>query len=286
MRVLLTGGTGLIGSATLNALLGSGHQVVAAVRSDSSANSVTEAGATALLGDIVDRDWLGEQLQGVDGAIHLASDNQGPGMDEAVTDAVLSAFGGTDKPYVHTGGVWVWGNGTDISEDDSQNPPAVTAWRSGPEGKLMDSQVKATVIAPGIVYGPGGEGITSMLKDGPTDDSGALVLIGTGDQHWTTVAVGDLAELYVLALEQSAGHTTYIGANGVNPTVRELGEAIVGPDGAVAEGSPDEAAGRLGAAFAEALLLDQQASGSKARTELGWEPNARSLAAELTAARS
>ncbi len=284
MRVLLTGGTGLIGSATLAALRDAGHQVLAAVRSDSSASKVTEGGAEAVVGDITDPAWFGEQLSGVDGAIHLASDNQGPGMDQAVVRAVTAAFGGTDKPYVHTGGVWVWGDGTDIGEDDPQNAPKITAWRSDVEDAVLSSEVKATLIAPGIVYGPGGAGIAEMIKNGPTDENGALVLLGSGDQHWTTVAASDLAELYVLALERSEGHVTYIGAGGDNPTVREIGQAVVGPDGTVTPGSVDEAGSRVGDLFAEALLLDQQASGSKARIDLGWEPNARSLVDELSAA--
>lgn len=285
MRVLLTGGTGLIGSPTLDALRSAGHDVLAAVRSGSSAAKVTRAGATAAIGDITDVAWLGEQLGSVDGAIHLAADNDGPGMDEAVTDAVIAAFGGSDKPFVHTGGLWVWGDGSDISEDDPQRPPTITAWRSGPEGKLLAADVQATVIAPGVVYGPGGAGIPMMIKGGPTDESGALVLLGSGDQHWATVAASDLAELYVIALEQSEGHTVYIGAGGQNPTVRAIGEAIVGADGAVVAGTAAEAKERLGDLFAEALLLDQQASGSKARVDLGWEPNARSLLTELAAAR-
>lgn len=285
MRVLLTGGTGLIGTATLDALRSAGHDVVAVVRSSSSAARVTDAGATALVGDITDVAWLGEQLGEVDGAIHLAADNQGPGMDEAVTDAAISAFGGTGKPFVHTGGLWVWGNGSDITEDDPQQPPAITAWRAGPEGKLLGSAVKATLIAPGVVYGPGGAGIPMMIKDGPTDDDGALVVLGSGDQHWATVAASDLAELYVIALERSDGHTVYIGAGGDNPTVREIGAAIVGPSGSVVAGSAEQANERVGEMFAEALLLDQQASGSKARVDLGWEPNARSLVEELAAAR-
>ncbi|TPW76901.1 NAD-dependent epimerase/dehydratase family protein [Schumannella sp. 10F1B-5-1] len=285
MRVLLTRGTGLIGTATLAALLDSGHEVVAVVRSSESAAKVSAAGATAVIGDLTDRDWLGAQLRHVDGAIHLATDNAGPALDDAVVDAVITAFGPTDKPYVHTGGIWVWGSAADISEDDAQNPPAITAWRAGPEGRILGSDVKATLIAPGIVYGPGGHGIPSLLADGPRDASGALELIGSGEQHWTTVAVGDLAELYVIALERSDGHTTYIGANGQNPTVRELGEAIVGSSGSVTSGTVESAHERLGEAFADALLLDQQARGTKARSELGWEPNARSLVAELTAAR-
>ena len=60
MRLLLTGGTGLIGSAALTALRAAGHDVVAAVRSQGSADAVAAVGATPLLGDITDVGWFTE----------------------------------------------------------------------------------------------------------------------------------------------------------------------------------------------------------------------------------
>ena len=44
---------------------------------------------------------------------------------------------------------------------------------------------------------------------------------------------------------------------------------------------PDATRQRLGDAFAEALLLDQQASGGKARSIGGWRPTRPSLLDEL-----
>ncbi len=96
--------------------------------------------------------------------------------------------------------------------------------------------------------------------------------------------VDDLAELYVLAYDLADGGSYYIGASGQNPTVRELGVAAAsaaGLDGRVEPGTVEEAHERLGELFADALLLDQQATGSAARIDLGWEPNGPSLVDEL-----
>jgi hypothetical protein len=46
-------------------------------------------------------------------------------------------------------------------------------------------------------------------------------------------------------------------------------------------GSVDEARQRLGAYFADVLLLDQQAYAHKARTQLGWTPSGPSLVDEF-----
>ncbi|MFB9313900.1 NAD-dependent epimerase/dehydratase family protein [Nocardioides plantarum] len=277
MEILLTGATGYIGNAVLERLLATGHEVRAVVRSEERAAAVRAVGVTPVVGDLLDTGWLRGQLDTVQGAIHTAagSDENDPALNDSVIDAVLGSFAGTDKPFVHTGGVWTYGEGSDIRDDDPQQPPAITSWRPAGEERLLAADVRASVVRPGIVYGHGA-GIPAMLAGGPRDDSGALVLIGSGEQHWPTVHVDDLADLYLHVLGNAPGGSAYVGASGTNPTVRELGEAVVGPDGSVVRGSAEEASGRFGPAFAEALLLDQRSSAPAARS-LGWQPSAPAL---------
>jgi hypothetical protein len=112
------------------------------------------------------------------------------------------------------------------------------------------------------------------------DDDGRARLVGDGTQHWTTVHVDDLAALYVLVLELGSGLGHVIGVSGSNPTVGELGRAVAGAAGIHPE-TADGTRVRLGGPFADALLLDQQASGAKARS-LGWAPTRRTLLEEFT----
>lgn len=72
-------------------------------------------------------------------------------------------------------------------------------------------------------------------------------MLGTGQQHWSTVHVADLAEAAAVAA----------GVPG----------AIPGSDG--------EARARLGDYFAEVLLLDQCTDAAKARSGLGWHPSTK-----------
>lgn len=284
MKVLLTGGTGFVGSAVLEALLARGHDVTALVRSQSSADTVTGVGATAVMGDITDTAWVRDQLAAVDAAIHTASpgDATSIAFDTSMVNAVVAAFGGTDRPYVHTSGVWVYGNGADITEETPFAAPALTAWRPDVEKIVRSSDVKAAIVAPGIVYGYG-KGLINVLASGPREASGALHLIGEGTQHWATVHVDDLADLYVRAAEQSA-QGYFNGVSGINPTVRELGETIAGGAGVFPE-TDAETQLRLGVDFAEALLLDQQATPVRATADLGWQPSRPSLVSELQSAR-
>lgn len=282
MRVLLTGGTGFVGSSVLAALLVAGHDVTAVVRTDEAAKKVSSAGATAVVHVLPDTEWLTRQLRASDGAIHTATPDDGSGaaFDDSVIDAVVAAYAGTDKRYVHTGGVWVHGAGEAITEDTPIHAPAITAWREEREQRVLHSEFTTSLIEPGIVFGYG-KGIPNTITAAPRSASGALHLIGGGDQHWTTVHVDDLADLYVSVLENAPGGERYLGVSGQNPTVRELGQVVVGPDGAVEPEDVAETRARLGAPFADALLLDQQATGLKARLTFGWDPHRPSLVQEL-----
>ncbi|SDG32789.1 NAD-dependent epimerase/dehydratase family protein [Klenkia brasiliensis] len=274
MDVFLTGGTGLVGSSVLAALVAEGHTVRALARSDSSAAAVEAAGATAVRGDLTDADLLAREATAAEGIIHTASpgDATSADVDAAFLDAVLGAISGSGKPYVHTGGVWVHGSGT-VDEDTPRDAPDLTAWREPLDARVTSGAdgVRGVLVEPGIVYAEqDGQvaGITAAVLGGPTDDDGAVQLPGSGAQHWTTVHAADLGRLYVLALTHGAAGSTYLGVNGDNPTVAEIAEAA----GVRAVGTTEESTlERLGA-FGGALLLDQQATGEKARRELGWSP--------------
>jgi nucleoside-diphosphate-sugar epimerase len=268
MKIVLTGGTGYIGSAVLQVLVGAGHQVTAVVRSQRSSLRVSDLGATGVIGDLFDAQWLASELRGHDALVHTAAggDGRDAALDDAVIAAALDAFAGTSKPFVHTGGIWTYGAGAAITDDQEPRPPALTSWRVPREQRVLESGLRATVLRPAVVYGHGA-GIPAMLTSAAAEQQ-PLTLIGSGEQHWTTVHVDDLAELYLLALQHSPGGRAYIGASGENPTVRALAEAVtpsLSPE-------PDDATiARLGD-FGAALLLDQQASGQRARSELHWTP--------------
>lgn len=278
MNILLTGGTGFVGHAVLRQLVEAGHQVTGLVRSDTSADQVRSTGASALIGDLLDTDWVAAELAATDGAIHTASpgDATSADFDTSMARAAVRAFSGTTKPYVHTSGIWIYGSGAGMSEDSPLQPPALTAWRPGVEAIVLDSDILASVVVPSVVYGHG-SGLPNLLVHAPRTADGALTLIGDGRQHWSTVHVEDLAALYLLVVGAGQGLGHVIGVNEDTPTVRELAEAT---GSAVAEESVGATRSRVGEAFADALLLDQQVSNRKA-VSLGWTPTGPSLTDEL-----
>jgi nucleoside-diphosphate-sugar epimerase len=199
-------------------------------------------------------------------------------------DAVINAFAGTGKPYIHISGMWVYGNNTAISEQSPFNAPALVSWKEAIERRVLEAtDTRGVVIVSSLAYGDGGGGIPGLLLRSPRDDAGNLIMIGTGQQHWSTVHVADLADFVRRVLESDSARGYYVVGNGLNPTVAELTKAAaaaVGAPGAI-PGSDDEARARLGDYFAEVLLLDQGTNAAKARAELGWSPSHPGLVNEF-----
>jgi nucleoside-diphosphate-sugar epimerase len=286
MKVALTGPAGFIGSHVLTELQEHGHEVTALVRDDAQAELVAARGATPVVVDLYDRPALVSLLGDADGAIHTASpgDATSADLDAAVADAAIEAFSGSGKPYLHISGLWIYGSNASISEHSPIAAPALVAWREPIEQRVLGAtDIRGVVIVSGVAYGDGGGGVPGVLLGSPRDEAGNLIMLGTGQQHWGTVHVADLAGFFRRVLEDDAARGRYVVGNGLNESVAELTEAAavaVGAAGAV-PGSDDEARARLGDYFAEVLLLDQGTDAAKARADLDWRPSHPGLADEF-----
>jgi nucleoside-diphosphate-sugar epimerase len=286
MKVVLTGATGFVGSHVLADLHKHGHEVTALVRDDAQAETVAARGATPAVVDLYDRPAVTKLLGDADGAIHTASpgDATSANLDSAVVDAVTGAFAGTGRPYLQISGLWIYGSNLSVTEASGFNAPAMVSWKVPIERRVLGTPgMRGVVIVSSVAYGDGGGGIPGLLLGSPRDDAGNLIMLGTGQQHWSTVHAADLADFFRRALEDDTARGRYVIGNGLHPAVAELTEAAAvaaGAPGAV-PGSDAEARARLGDYFAEVLLLDQGTDAARARAELGWSPSHPSLSDEF-----
>ena len=286
MKVVLTGATGFIGSHVLADLDKHGHEVTALVRDDIQAEAVAARGATPVVVDLYDRTAVAKLLGDADGAIHTASpgDATSADLDSAVVDAVIDSFSGTGKPYLQISGLWIYGANPSITEASPVNAPAMVSWKEPIERRVLGAgDMRGVVVVSSVAYGDSGGGIPGLLLGSPRDDAGNLIMLGTGQQRWSTVHVADLADFFRRVLEDDSARGRYVIGNGMNPTVAELTQAAAvaaAAPGAV-PGSDDEARARLGDYFAEVLLLDQGTDAARARAELGWYPAHPSLSDEF-----
>lgn len=282
MRVFLTGGTGYVGSAVLEALVRAGHHVDALVRNSEGTARVQARGGHPLLGDIVQRASWQDAAAAADGAIHAAVE-YGPrqvAADAAAIDGMISVPAKRGRFVVYTSGIWVLGAApAPVDETAPVNPIEIVSWRPAHEQRVLSAAaagIRAIVIRPGIVYG-GARGIVGDLFK---DAANSLVrIVGTGENHWPLVYDRDLGELYarVIATPEASGiyHATDGGAETVNEIVAAIAEHA--PTQPSIRHVPLEEAHKKTGGFADALALDQIVRSPRAHA-LGWAPTLHSVA--------
>jgi nucleoside-diphosphate-sugar epimerase len=276
MQVFLTGATGYIGTAVADRLRAAGHKLTGLARSDVAANRLTAAGIRPVRGDFSDPQSVGSAARSADGVISLAT-TYNPAVDGPAIDAILDALAGSDKPFVYTSGIWSHGDTGDVVVDETTppKPAALVQWRQAVEDRVREGAkrgIRTVVIRPAIVYGRGG-GIPAGFVDSARKE-GAARYVGTGENRWPFVHVDDLADLYLLALERAQAGSLLLGVSGPSHPVREVAAAAsrgAGAGGRTTAWPLQEARKTLGP-YADALVLDQQASGRRAQETLGWRP--------------
>ena len=281
MRIFLTGGTGYIGSAVLDAFARAGHRVDALVRNSEKAERVQSRGATPVLGDAAEPASYADAAAAADGVVLTAFDGSRPGVkvDATTIETVLSTPLRPGRFVISTSSVWVLGPApASVDETAPVQPIEHVAWRPAHEKRVLDAATagwRAVVVRPGIVYGGTGGIVGDLLNDA----SNSLIrVVGPGDNHWPLVYDRDLADLYVkLATNPAASgvyHANDEGDEIVNDIVKAISEHAK-TEPSVRHLPLSEAKKKLGT-YGEALALDQIVRSPRARA-LGWNPSLHSV---------
>jgi nucleoside-diphosphate-sugar epimerase len=288
MRVFLTGGTGYIGSAVLDALLRAGHRVTVLVRDPEKAERVTARGAHAVVGELAMPKSYAAALEDTDAVVHAAFEKSPRGVekDSQAIETLLAAVrraDGKSTTFIYTSGVWVLGSTTRPADEDAPLAPVEhVAWRPEHERKVLEAGqngVRTIVVRPGVVYG-GSRGIVSdLLKDAL---NGMMRVIGPGKNRWPTVYDRDLADLYVRLVQTPDARGVFHANDETDERVNDIVEAIAEhltqrPD--IRHMPLPEARRKLGT-YADALAMDQRVRSPRAK-ELGWAPSLSSITANV-----
>ena len=248
MRIFLTGATGYIGAAVLDALVRAGHDVTAIVRDNEKAARVTARGAHPVIGNLADPESYRPAAEAQDGYVHTAFDaasGRGPAIERLALDTLLAATrrprtAGSTAParrfIIYTSGLWVLGRTPEpASEESPINPIALVAWRPELEKLVVtasNGHLRTVVVRPGAVYGSGTGLVGDIFKDA---SNGLVRVVGDGTNHWPLVYDRDLADLYarLAAHEDAAGvfHANDEGDERVNDIVAAIAPHVaVRPD--------------------------------------------------------
>lgn len=282
MQVFLTGATGIIGSAVLDAMIKGGHRVTALARDPEKAERLAALGATPVVGELGTPTSYAHAVKPADAVVHAALDvsARGIAIEKQGLDTMLSAqteasqADGKSRVFIYTSGVWVIGQTARGADEDAPlDPPPHAEWRPVHEDKVLSAfsaALRTVVVRPGIVYG-GGRGIVAeLIKDAL---NGLIRVVGPGKNRWPCVYDHDLADLYLRILDSPTAAGVIHATDEADEKVMDIVEAIAAhvpqrPD--IRNVPMTEARKKLGT-YADALALDQKIRSPKARA-LGWEP--------------
>lgn len=282
MQVFLTGATGIIGSAVLDAMIKGGHRVTALVRDPEKAETLTARGAVPIIGELGMPKTYVDAVKAADAVVHAALESSPRGVpkEKQALEIMLSAqteasqADARSRVFIYTSGVWVIGRtGKAAEEDTPLDPPAHVEWRPGHEEMVLSAfsaSLRTVVVRPGIVYG-GGRGIVAdLIKDAL---NGLIRVVGPGKNRWPCVYDHDLGDLYVRILESNTVAGVIHATDEADERVMDMAEAIAAhmpqrPD--IRNVPMAEARKKLGT-IADALALDQKVRSPRARA-LGWAP--------------
>jgi nucleoside-diphosphate-sugar epimerase len=292
MRIFLTGATGYIGSAVLEAGLRAGHRVTALVRDPEKAQRVSQRGATAVMGELSKPASYTAAAEQCDAIIHAAFEHskRGEAVDRQAIETLLAVAGrraeaGHAACVIYTSGIWVLGDTQGAAAEDAPlNPTPLVAWRPEHEalvlGGARTGQLRTAIVRPGIVYGGGARGIIGdLLKDAR---NGLLRVVGDGRNHWPCVYDRDLADLYIRVAANAEASGIFHVNDGADESVDEIVDAIARhsrtrPD--VRHVPLEEARAKMGP-YADALALNQIVRSPRAHA-LGWAPTLHSVAGNV-----
>ncbi len=233
MRVLVTGGTGYLGRAVVQALAGRGHVPVVFARSASS----SRLPGFAIDGDVRDAAALARAAVGCDAICHMAAlvsiwRPRRADFDDINVGGLRNALAAAERAgvprFVYTSSFLARaprGRSGPMDANDYQRTK-VAADRVATEA--AESGGPVIRLYPGVVYGPGelreGNLIGRLIHD---HLNGRLPGLVGADRPWSYAWIEDVAEAHVTAVERAPLGSAY-ALGGVNVPQMRVFEVVRG----------------------------------------------------------
>lgn len=291
MKLLVTGASGWIGSASVTELLAAGHQVLGLARNDDSADKIRKLGAEVVRGSLDDPASLRAAVARVDGVVHLGYNHDFSQMaaaaatDRAAIDTFAQALEGTGGPLLIASGTLGLAPGRLGTEADM--PSHAVHPRTGNAAHtlaLADRGIRSMVVrfAP-TVHGAGGDhGFVAVLAR-IAREKRLSAYIGDGMNRWPAVHRLDAGKLVQLAIDKAPPGAVLHAVAEEGIATREIANAI----GHFLNIPSSSIAVDQGKAHFDWLDMfygaDAPASSIRTREVLGWTPEHATLLEDIVA---
>ena len=229
--ILVTGGTGFIGTHLLEKLVSSGQAVRALVRRAGAKPRTLPAGVEVVYGDLAAASGLAAALRGVDAVIHLAGVTKALRSEDyyagnvRATEQLAHAMKGQGIRLVHVSSLAAIGpapDGVPLAEDAAPHP--LTHYgksKLAAEKVVRDLAPHAVIVRPPVVYGPGDTDVFQLLK---SISKGLVLEISGGERWFSAIYVKDLVDgLLAAAGAPPAAGRSYFLAHAKPVSWRQLG---------------------------------------------------------------
>lgn len=218
MDVLVTGGTGFIGSQLCRALHDRGHDVTALSRYPDDAD--LPEGIETAIGDVTAYDSLVAPMEGVDAVVNLVALSplfKPDGGDEQHVQVHLEGTQNVVNAAEEAGAEYILQ--LSALDADPDGPTAYLRSKGRAEEFVRQSDLEHTIVRPSVVFGDGGEFVSFTKKLTTPYVTG---LPGGGRSKFQPIWVGDLVPMLADAVENEDhwGETDEIGG----PAVLTLAE--------------------------------------------------------------
>lgn len=242
MRVLVTGGTSLLGATVIDQLISRGDTVVSLQRSAGS-NAPTE-----VLGDITDPSAVDKATAGAEAVIHLAAkvgvvgkadtfrsiniDGTRTVLDSARRNGVTRFVHVSSPSVAHAGSALIGASASPADPANARGSYSITKAAAEVLALELSSHTFPVVaIRPHLVWGPGDTQLVGRIVD--RAKAGRLVVIGSGSALIDSTYIDNAADALIAALDNTPdlGGQAFVVSNNQPRTVRELLEQIVGAAG-------------------------------------------------------
>jgi len=209
LRLLVTGGTGFVGTHLVNALARRGHDIAVLARHADRARNRYNRPVERCRGDVLDPASLSAAFAGRDAVIHLVGIIHEKGAQtfdrmhrEAVENVVAAMQGSGVRRLLHMSAVGA-------AED---SPSEYGRTKAAGERAVRGSDLDWTIIRPSIIFGPG-DGFVSLIAPIIEKNPLFIPVIGKGRTRFQPVSVYDVARVFGEALEkpESTGRTFELG---------------------------------------------------------------------------
>jgi nucleoside-diphosphate-sugar epimerase len=225
MRILVTGGTGFIGSHTVRELLAAGHDVRLLARSREKAESVFGAGAAQpdlIVGDVTDPASVASALEGADAVVHAAAvvaveARRAKEVEATNVRAVELVVGGAHErgvgSIVHVSSLGaLFRPGAPITEHSPLASADSAYARSKADGeahvrRLQDAGAPIRTVYPPAVIGPDDPGLSEGNHTVGVFLNQLMVDTSTG---FEVVDVRDLAKIVAALVRPDLGPGRYV----------------------------------------------------------------------------